>query len=118
MNFKIKKGETICILESGSGNCTLVNLIARVYEIDNEKLVLIEFYVKDYYLKRVNQQFSYVSQKPSLFYGSIIENLTKGVQSFKKEYVISIILMSNANFVFYKKMFPNGLNLEVSEGGV
>ena len=115
----IKKGETIGIVgSSGSGKSTLVNLIERLYEIDKGEIRIDGVNIKDYDLRTLHQQIGYVSQEPSLFSGTIIDNVTYGVQIFKEEDVINSIIMSNANFIFDKNMFPEGLLSKVGERGI
>jgi ABC-type multidrug transport system fused ATPase/permease subunit len=119
LNFTIKKGETIGVVgSSGSGKSTLVNLIERLYELDKGEIKIDGVNIRDYNLKNLHKQIGYVSQEPSLFTGNILENVTYGVDEYTDDEVVNALLMSNANFVFDKKMFPEGLQTQVGERGV
>ncbi len=60
--------------ESGCGKSTLLQLLLRFYEFEGEILVNgVNIY--DYELKEYRNMFTMLNQEPSLFAGSIEENI-------------------------------------------
>ena len=120
-NLKIKKGEKIGIVGlSGSGKSTIVNLLERLYEInDNSKSEILYdgINVKNYNLKNFHQQIGYVCQEPALLDKSILENVIYGIDDYNENEVKKSLLMSKADFVYNKNYFPNGINTLVGEKG-
>ena len=90
INVKIKSGETIGIIGgTGSAKSSLVNLISRLYDIEEQAVKdgeePIESYVsiggkdvRSYDLETVRQEVSVVLQSNVLFTGSILDNLRWG----------------------------------------
>ncbi len=90
INIKINSGETIGIIGgTGSAKSSFVNLISRLYDIEEPETVEgeepIESYVsiggkdvRTYDLETVRQEVSVVLQKNVLFSGTILENLRWG----------------------------------------
>ena len=161
MNLKINSGMSIGIVGlSGSGKTTLINLIQRLYDVNNkkdsikisnevnindeEKETLLDynknniideedkigiFYdginIKNYDIKYFHKQIGFVQQEPSLFNGTIKENIIYGLDNendidIEKKYeeeIINALKISQADFVFDKKLFPLGLDSNVGERG-
>ena len=120
-NLNIKKGEKIGIVGlSGSGKSTIVNLIERLYEINEEKnseILFDKINIKNYNLKNLHNQIGYVNQEPSLLDKTILENVIYGIENYKENDIKKYLLMSKADFVFNKNFFPNGINTIVGEKG-
>ena len=120
-NLKIKKGEKIGIVGlSGSGKSTIVNLLERLYEINNNsksEILYDEINIKDYNLRNFHNQIGYVCQEPALLDKSILENVIYGVDKYNENDVKKSLLMSKADFVYNKNYFPNGINTLVGEKG-
>jgi len=118
LDVKIKKGETIALVgSSGSGKTTFTSLIQRFYDVTKGDLLIDGESVSNYNLKWLHQQIGYVPQEPSLFSGTIEENITYGVSSYSKEDLDHVIRMANATFVYDKLQFPLGLQTTVGERG-
>ena len=100
----------------------------------NEKTIIDEkeegiFYdginIKNYDIKDLHNQIGYVQQEPSLFNGTLKENIVYGLDNenilegphiYEKE-IKEALKLSQANFVFDKKIFPLGLYTNVGERG-
>jgi len=118
VNVKIQKGETIALVgASGSGKTTFTSLVQRFYDIMKGELLIDGEVISNYNLKWLHQQIGYVPQEPSLFSGTIEENITYGVSTYTKEELDHAIRMANANFVYDKTQFPLGLETKVGERG-
>ena len=76
LNFEIKAGETIGILGgTGSSKTSLVNLISRLYDVNEGTVYVGGKDVRNYDLETLRNEVSVVLQKNVLFSGTILENL-------------------------------------------
>lgn len=79
INLKIKRGQTVGIIGStGSGKSSLVNLIPRFYDASSGKVLVDGADVRDYDIKALRNKIGTVSQKKSLFEGTVRENILIG----------------------------------------
>lgn len=79
INLHIRAGETIGIIGgTGSGKSSLVNLISRLYDVTDGKVLVGGRDVRDYELDALRNQVAVVLQKNVLFSGSILDNLRWG----------------------------------------
>ncbi|MDU5504133.1 MAG: ABC transporter ATP-binding protein [Anaerococcus vaginalis] len=79
INLHIKEGESIGILGStGSSKSTLVQLIPRLYDIDEGEIKVGGENIKKYDLKKLRDSVNIVLQKNTLFSGTIEENIRWG----------------------------------------
>lgn len=77
INFKINKGETVGIIGStGSGKTTLINLIPRLYDANEGEVLVDGINVREIDINNLRKQISIVSQKSTLFSGTIKDNIT------------------------------------------
>ena len=116
INLDIKSGETIGIIGgTGSGKSSLVNLIPRLYDVTEGKLLVGEENVEKYNLEDLRNQVSCVLQKNVLFSGTIAENIRWGNENAKDEDVKRVCKLAQADdFVM---QFPDGYNTYIEEGG-
>ena len=95
---------------------------------NNEGIFYDNINVKKYDLKYLHSQIGYVQQEPSLFNGTIYENIIYGLEddeivqekNNKKNYEKEIercLLLAQAGFIFDKNKFPLGLDTKVGERG-
>ena len=81
INLKIKAGETIGIIGgTGSAKSTLVNLISRLYDVNDGAVLVGGEDVRNYDLEVLRDEVSVVLQKNVLFSGTVMENLRWGVR--------------------------------------
>jgi ATP-binding cassette subfamily B protein len=82
ISFKAEAGQTIGIIGStGSGKSTLVKLIPRLYDPDAGEILIDGVNIKDLPLERLRQAIGFVSQKATLFSGTIEYNLGFGKEN-------------------------------------
>ena len=118
LNVDIHSGETIALVgASGSGKSTFTSLLQRFYDTTKGEVQVDGENIIKYNLKWLHQQVGYVPQEPSLFSGTIEENITYGVDKYTKEDLVHAIEMSNATFIYDKQQFPLGLETKVGERG-
>jgi ATP-binding cassette, subfamily B, multidrug efflux pump len=79
VSFFVQAGEKVGIIGStGSGKSTLVKLIARLYDVDSGEILLDGINIKNYKLNSLRSSVGFVTQKATLFSGSILENIRYG----------------------------------------
>lgn len=79
LSMEIYNGDRIAIVgESGCGKSTLVNILTRLYECPSGSLFVNDTDVNDWALSNLREQIAVVEQKPTLFKGTIRENLVYG----------------------------------------
>jgi len=84
INIDIKSGETIGIIGgTGSAKSTLVNLVSRLYDVNDGTVFVGGTDVRDYDLEVLRDEVSVVLQKNVLFSGTIMDNLRWGVRKKK-----------------------------------
>ena len=79
IDLHIKSGETIGVIGgTGAGKSTLVNLICRLYDVDEGSVCVGGVDVRRYDTEVLRDQVSVVLQKNTLFSGTILDNLRWG----------------------------------------
>ena len=98
INIKIKSGQFIGILGStGSGKTSLVQMIPRLYDVDEGEVLVDGTNVKDYSLTNLRDGVAMVLQKNVLFSGTIIENLQWGDSDASLEEIREVAKMAQAD---------------------
>ena len=98
INLKIKSGETIGIIGgTGDGKSSLINLIPRLYDVSEGKVLVGGVNVKDYDLKALRDQVANVLQKNVLFSGTIKENIRWGDENASDEEVERVCKLAQAD---------------------
>ena len=79
LSFRVQHGQTLAIIgATGSGKSTLISLIARFYDATSGRVLVDGVDVKDYAFDALYDRLGYVTQKATLFSGSIRENIFFG----------------------------------------
>jgi ATP-binding cassette subfamily B protein len=79
ISFQAKKGETVAFIgTTGCGKSTVVNLIPRFYDVTSGEVLVDGVDVRNYTQKALRNKIGYVSQKATLFSGSIRSNIAFG----------------------------------------
>ena len=116
LNFEIKAGETIGILGgTGSSKTSLVNLIRRLYDVNEGTVYVGGKDVRSYDLETLRNEVSVVLQKNVLFSGTILENLRWGDENATEEECIRACRLACAD-EFIEKM-PEKYNTYIEQGG-
>lgn len=116
IDLHIKSGETIGILGgTGSAKTTLVQLIARLYDVNEGEVLVGGKNVKDYDLDALRNAVSMVLQKNVLFSGTIKDNLRWGNPEATDEQMIEACKLAQADS--FIQTFPNGYDTYIEHGG-
>ena len=117
INFSIASGETIGIIGgTGSAKSTLVQLIPRLYDVLDGRILVGGRDVREYKLDTLRRQVAMVLQKNVLFSGTIRENLLWGDENATQEQVEEACRAAQAHD--FIKSFPDGYETELGQGGV
>ena len=88
ISFKINPGETLAILgNTGSGKSTILELIGRLYDVDNGQLKVNNKNIKDLNISSLRGSIGYVPQDAFLFSDSILNNIKFGKENASNEEV-------------------------------
>ena len=92
LNINIKSGQFVGIIGStGSGKSTLVNLISRLYDTTEGRVLVGGKDVKDYDLKTLRDAVAVVLQKNFLFSGTVASNMRWGKKDATEEEMIAAL---------------------------
>lgn len=79
ITFTAHKGETVALIGStGCGKSTVINLVPRFYDATEGQVLVDGVDVREYSQKALRNKIGYVSQKATLFTGSIRSNVAYG----------------------------------------
>lgn len=117
IDFTIEAGQTVGIIGStGSGKTTLVQMIPRLYDVDEGEVLVDGVNVKDYCLHHLRNGVSMVLQKNVLFSGTILENLQWGDEHATEAEIRAAADAAQADV--FVSSFPQGYETELGQGGV
>ncbi|MBE9568474.1 MAG: lipid A export permease/ATP-binding protein MsbA [Proteobacteria bacterium] len=118
INLTIDAGQTVAFVgRSGSGKSTLLNLIPRLYEISQGKILIDGIGIQDYGLDNLRSHISYVGQDVVLFNDTIEHNIAYG--TMKKFHHDEVIKAAKAAYAYdFIEESNNGFQTMVGERGV
>ncbi|HUT82308.1 MAG TPA: ABC transporter ATP-binding protein [Candidatus Bathyarchaeia archaeon] len=115
-NLDVQPGESIAIVgPTGAGKTTIMNLLARFYEIQKGTITIDGYNIQDVTLNSLHKQMGIVLQNPYLFSGTIKENISYGNPEISENKIINAAKVVNA-YEFIKHA-PNGFDTDVGEDG-
>lgn len=116
IDLHIKSGETIGVIGgTGAGKSTLVNLICRLYDVDEGSVCVGGVDVRRYDTEVLRDQVSVVLQKNTLFSGTILDNLRWGNPDATVEECVEACKAACAD-EFIDRM-PGGYETRIARGG-
>lgn len=79
ISFTAKQGETVALIgATGCGKSTVINLIPRFYDATDGQVLVDGVDVREYEQKALRNKIGYISQKATLFTGTIQSNIAYG----------------------------------------
>jgi len=116
INIDIKSGETVGIIGgTGSGKTTMTQLIPRLYDATEGKVMVGGKDVRDYDISSLRNGVSMVLQKNTLFSGTIKDNLRWGKEDATDEEMKNACVLAQADG--FITAFPNGYDTLIEQGG-
>ncbi|MBQ8311117.1 MAG: ABC transporter ATP-binding protein [Clostridia bacterium] len=116
IDLHIKPGEFIGLVgKSGVGKSTLINLIMRMYDVDEGMIRIDGVDIRKIPQEQLRSQMGVVLQENFLFTGSVWQNLTYAKPNATREEVIQAAKMAGAHDFIVR--LPDGYNTYVGERG-
>ena len=116
ISLNIPEKTTMAIVgPSGGGKTTLVNLLARFWDVDGGTVMLGGRNVKDYDMDSLMANFSFVFQSVYLFHDTIANNIRFGQPGAPMEDVIAAAKKACCHD--FISSLPHGYDTVVGEGG-
>ena len=110
-----EKTTTAIVGPSGGGKTTLVNLLARFWDVDEGSVTLGGKNVKDYDMDCLMSNFSFVFQNVYLFHDTIANNIRFGMPEAPIEEVIAAAKKACCHD--FITALPDGYETVIGEGG-
>lgn len=118
INLKINHGDFIGILgQTGSSKSTLIYLLLRYYDVTKGEILIDGINIKEYPIDEIRKNFVICFQSPFLFKGTILENITYGMDKFKMKDVIEASKIAES-YGFIMNNLDNKFLYQVNEGGL
>ncbi|MBE6733134.1 MAG: ABC transporter ATP-binding protein [Ruminococcaceae bacterium] len=116
VNLNIKSGMTVGVIGgTGSSKSSLVQLIPRLYDVSEGRVLVGGVDVKDYDLNALRDSVAMVLQKNELFSGTIKENLRWGNENATDEEIKYVCRLAQADE--FIESFPDGYDTYIEQGG-
>ncbi|MDR0963543.1 MAG: ABC transporter ATP-binding protein/permease, partial [Clostridium sp.] len=116
IHFDVKEGQVIGIIGgTGSGKTSLINLLARFYEVTQGRILLGGEDIRSMDVNSLRRRIGIVSQRATLFRGTIQSNLLMGDPNATTQEMMQALEIAQAlDMVGHS---PEGLQREVEAGG-
>lgn len=116
ISAEIKPGEMIGIVgKSGVGKSTLINLVMRLYDVDEGSIKIDGIDIRDISQDSLRSQIGVVLQETFLFSGTIYDNIAYAKPDATRDEVITAAKIAGAHNFIMK--LPNAYNTKVGERG-
>ncbi len=115
-NLKVNKNETIALVgNSGGGKSTVVSLIPRFYDVKSGSVEFDGVDIRNFTLKSLRDQISFVFQDNFLFSGSIRDNIMMGNEHASDAALDEVVKMAHLDE--FISTLEKGLDTWVGERG-
>jgi ATP-binding cassette subfamily B (MDR/TAP) protein 1 len=116
-SLRVKAGRSIALVgQSGSGKSTIIGLIERYYDPLKGEVRIDGKDIKHLHLQTLRRHIALVGQEPTLFAGTIRENILYGRENATEAEIIEAAKAANAhNFI---SSLHNGYNTNTGERGL
>jgi ATP-binding cassette subfamily B protein len=116
LSFEVRPGEMIGLVgPSGGGKTTLVNLLARFYDVNTGRVLVDGTDIRRFDSGQYRRNVGMVLQDPYLFHGSVLDNLRYGAPEASFTDVVRAAHVANAHDFVCK--LPQGYDTLVGERG-
>lgn len=116
LSLSVKKGEMIGLVgSSGCGKSTLINLIMRLYDVDEGKILVDGEDIKNLDVANYHSQIGVVLQETFLFAGTVLDNIRFARPDASMLDIIKAAKSANAHEFICR--LPDGYNTYIGEKG-
>jgi len=117
VSLEIGAGEFVAIVgPTGGGKSTVINLISRFYDPTSGAVKIDGIDIRNYKLKSLRRQISFVLQDTILFNAPVWQNIAYGKPDAAHEEIVRAARLANAHDFITK--LPEGYHTMVGERGV
>ncbi|KAF7928453.1 uncharacterized protein EAE98_005509 [Botrytis deweyae] len=118
LNITIKKGQFAALVgPSGCGKTSIVSLLERFYDVQKGKILCNDTDISELEVREYRKIISLVAQEPTLFEGTIKENIYLGVDESTPEKTLHKVCR-DAEIHDFIMSLPDGYNTNVGTKGV
>jgi ATP-binding cassette subfamily B protein len=115
-SFVVMRGDIVCIQgPSGTGKSTILKLILGLYEPQQGAITVYGQNINSLSPEALRNAFSYIPQNPSLFQGTLFENIAMAKEGASREEVIEAA--KKASIDDFIKSLPQQYDTGIGEGG-
>ncbi len=117
VSFEIEPGQVVAFVgPTGGGKTTIISLVARFYDPLSGEVKIDGTNIRNYTMKSLRQQISFVLQETLLFHAPVWQNIAYGRPEASRAEIIHAAKLANAH-EFIEEM-PEGYDTMVGERGV
>lgn len=115
VSFTVRKGESVALVgPTGSGKSTIVQLLPRLYDVQQGEICINGFPLSHYTQKSLREAIAFVPQKPFLFLDTVAANIAFG-RTFSDEEIHQAACQANADD--FIQQLPEGYQTILLETG-
>ena len=116
VDFEVEAGSRVALVGvSGAGKTTVTALIARLYDPQAGRVLIDGRDIKEFTLKSLRDQITFVPQDPMLFRATVADNISYGKPAASREEIEAVAELAGADD-FVREM-PDGYDTMLSERG-
>ncbi len=116
IDLHIKQGEFIGLVgKSGVGKSTLINLIMRMYDVEDGSICVDGVDIRDISQESLRSQMGVVLQETFLFSGTIYQNIAYAKPDAPREEIIAVAKLAGCHDFIIR--LPDGYDTKVGEKG-
>ena len=116
VSFHVEAGKVLGIVgRSGAGKSTLVNLISRLYDVEDGAITIDGINVKDMGFRELRKNVAMVSQETYIFMGTVAENIAYARPDATRKEIIEAAIQASAHDFICK--MPEGYDTVLGASG-
>ncbi|MCH4891303.1 ABC transporter ATP-binding protein [Acidaminobacter sp. JC074] len=117
VSFKVEAGKTLAIVgKTGTGKTTIANLMMRLYDSNQEEILLGGVPIKQLQLKQIREMIGYVPQDNFLFSTKIRDNIAFSNPDLSEDKIIAASKIAHVHNEILG--FPEGYETLLGEKGI
>ncbi len=115
-SMEVRRGERVALVgESGAGKTTIAKLLLNFYQYESGGITIAGYALPDINLDVLRERIAYIPQETFLFSGTILDNLTFGVEQLDMEAVIQCARMARVHD--FVNLLPMRYETHLDENG-